>query len=60
MLILSLISSSVQFWLVNHYSIYKYSESKVFKNIKFLAEISYNWPNDLLGTNVYRTLESCW
>ena len=25
-----------------------------------MSEISNNWPNDLLGTNVYKTLESCW
>ena len=25
-----------------------------------MGEISNNWPNDLLGTNVYKTLESCW
>ena len=41
-------------------SIYEHSEIKVFKNIKFLGEISSNWPDDLLGTNVYKTLEACW
>ena len=25
--------------------------------MKFLVEISNNWPNDLLETNVYNTLE---
>ena len=35
------------------------SESKVFRYIKVLYEISNNCPNDLLGTNVYKTLESC-
>ena len=59
MLILSSISSGLEFWSVNHTSIYENSESKVFKGIKLLGEI-YNWPNDLLGTNVYKTLESCW
>ena len=39
---------------------YENSEQQVFKNIKFFGEISDNWPNDLLGTNVYKTLESCW
>ena len=60
MLILSSISSGLEFWSVNHTSIYENSESKVFKNITILAEISNNWPNDLLGTTVYKTLESCW
>ena len=60
MFILSSISSDLDFWSVNHISIHKNSESKVFKNIKFLGEISYNWPNDLLETNACKTLESCW
>ena len=30
------------------------------KNVKLLGEIDSNWPNDLLGINVYKTLESCW
>ena len=60
MFILSSISSGLEFWSVNHTSIYENSESNVFKNRKFLGEISNNWPNDLLGTNVYKTLESCW
>ena len=60
MFILSSSSSSLEFWSVNHTSLYKNSESKVFKNIKLLGEISNNWPNDVLGTNVYKTLESCW
>ena len=46
----------LQFWVVNLTSIYENSESKVFKNIIFLGEISDNWPNDLLGTSVYKTL----
>ena len=33
--------------------IYGNSESKDFKNLKFLGEISDNWPTDLLGTDVY-------
>ena len=32
----------------------------VFKNMKLLCGISNNWRNNLLGTNVYYTLESCW
>ena len=59
MFILSSISSSLEFWSVNHTLLYKNSEPKDFKNIKLLGEISSNWPNDVLGTNVYKTLESC-
>ena len=58
--ILSSISSGLEFWSVNHTSIYENSELKVFKNIKFLGETSNNWPNDSIGTNVYKTLESYW
>ena len=53
------ISSGLEFWSVNHTSIYENSESKVFKNTKFLGEISNNWPKDLLGTNLYKTFDSC-
>ena len=60
MLILSSISSGLEFWSVNHTSKYKNSKSKVFKNMKCLGEISNNWPNDLLGLNVFKTLEFCW
>ena len=60
MFILSSISRGLDFWWVNHTSIYEISEIKVSKNIKFLGEISNNWPSDLLGTNLYKTLESCW
>ena len=60
MFILSSISRGLDFWWVNHTSIYEISETKVSKNIKFLGEISNNWPSDLLGTNLYKTLESCW
>ena len=55
MLILSSISRGSEFWSVNHTSIHGNSEIKVFKNIKFLGEISSNWRNDLLGTNVHKT-----
>ena len=60
MFILSSISSGLEFWSVNHILIYENSELKVFKNINILGEISNNWPNDLLGINVYNTLELCW
>ena len=59
--ILSFISIGLQFWSVNHTSIYENSESKVFKNIfSFFGEMSNNWPNDLVVTNIYKTLEFCW
>ena len=54
--ILSSIFSGLELWSVNDTSIYENSELKVFKNIKFLDEIFDNWPNDLLGINVYKTL----
>ena len=57
MFISSSISSGLEFWSNNHNSIYQNSELNIFENIKFLGEISNNWPNDLLGTNVYKTLE---
>ena len=57
--LLSSISSSLEFWSVNYTSIKENSELKVFKNI-FFGEISNNWPNNLLGTNVYKILESYW
>ena len=50
MLILSDISSGLEFLSVNHTSICKNSELKKIKSIKFLDGISNNWPNDLLGT----------
>ena len=60
MLILSSISSGLEFWSVNHSSIYKKSESKVFKNITFQGEISNKWPNDLFERTTYKILEPCW
>ena len=45
MLILSSISSGLELWSVNHTSTYENSEPNVFTNIKFLGEISNNWPN---------------
>ena len=60
MFILSVILSGLKFWSVNHSSIHENSELKVLNNIKFFGEVSNNWPNDLLGTNAYKTLQSCW
>ena len=60
MFILPSIARGLEFLSVNHTSIYENSELKVFKNIKYFGEISSNLPNGLLGTNVYKTLESCW
>ena len=59
MLISSSISRVLEFWSVIHTSVYENSDSKVFKNMKFSDEISINWPNNLLGLNVYKTLEFC-
>ena len=60
MFILSFISSALEFWSVNHTSIYENLEFNVLKNIKILCEISNDWPNDLLGTNTYEVIESYW
>ena len=60
MFILSFISSGLEFWSVNHSSIYENYELKDFQNVKFLGEISNNWPNDLLEVNINKTLEFCW
>ena len=60
MFILSCIYRGLEFWSVNHTSTYENSELKVFKIIKIFGEISRNWPYHLLGTNVYKILESCW
>ena len=54
------IPRGLKFWSENHISIFETSESKVCKNIKLSGEISNNWPNNLLGTNVYKTLEFYW
>ena len=40
MLTSSSISSGLEFWSVNHTSIYKNYELKIFKNMEFLVEIS--------------------
>ena len=57
--ILSSFSGGLELWFVTHTSIYENSESIFFQNIKFLGEVSNNWLKDLLGTNVYKTLEFC-
>ena len=58
--IFSSISPDLLFWSVNHTTMHENSELNVYKNMKFVGEISNNWPNDLLETNVYKTLDSCW
>ena len=60
MFISSTIFIVLEFWSGNHISVNKISKLKVFKNITFLGEISNNWPNNLFGTNVYKSLEFCW
>ena len=60
MFTLSLISRGLELWSVNHTSICENSELKICKYIIFLGEICSNWRNDLLGANVYKTLQSCW
>ena len=42
------ISSSLEFWSVNHTSIYENSELVVLKNVTFFGEISSDWTNYLL------------
>ena len=59
MFLLSSISRGSEFWSVHHASIYESSDLKLFLNIKFFGEVSSNWQNDFLGTNFYKTLESC-
>ena len=51
-----ILSSGLEFWSVNHISIHENFKSNVFKNRKFFGGISNNWPNDLLKTNVYKTV----
>ena len=55
--ILCSISRRLDIWSVNQSSTYENSEPNVFKKIKSSAEICNIWPNDLLGTNVYKSLE---
>ena len=58
--ILSSISNGWLFWSVNHSSVCEDSELNIFKKIENLGEVSNRIPNCLLGTNVYKPLESCW
>ena len=60
MFILSSIFSGLEFWSVNHTSIYENTELNFFKNIEFLGEICNNWLNVLLRINAHKTLEPCW
>ena len=60
MFILPSISRVLWFWYLNYTSVYENSESNVLKNLTFLGEISSNRPNDLLGTNIYNTVDFCW
>ena len=60
MFILSPITSGLEFWFVKHTSIYKNSELTILKNIKVLGELFNTLPNNLLGVNVDKTLESSW
>ena len=59
MFILCSISSDLEFWSVHHTSVNGNSTLEVYKNI-FLGKISNKWPKDLLGANLFKTLESCW
>ena len=58
--ILSSISSGLEFWSVNHVSLYENSELNFLKDITFFSEISDNWPIDLFETSLYKALQSCW
>ena len=46
MFVLSSISRGLEFWSVNHTLIYENFELKVLRNVKFLVEVSNNWPID--------------
>ena len=58
--ILFSISNGWLFWSENHTILSANSELNGFKKIWFFGDISNKLPNGLLGTNVYKTLESCW
>ena len=55
---MSSISNGWLFCSVNYTSIAWNPELNVFKKIWFFGEISNKLPNGLLGTNVYKSLES--
>ena len=56
--ILSSISNGWLFWSVKHTLMAWNSELNIFKEIRFVGEISNKLP--MVGTNVYKNLESCW
>ena len=56
MFIISGISRGLEFWSVNHTSIYKNSKLKVLKIQNILLKHLINWPNDSLGTNLHKLL----
>ena len=47
--ILSSISIGLLFWSINHTLIYGIPELYVFKNIRFVSDVSNNWQNGLFG-----------
>ena len=58
MFILSSVSRGLELRFVNDASIDENSQSNVFKNVKFLGEISNNGPNDFLVSN--RCIQHSW
>ena len=52
MLILSPNSSGLYFWSVNHTPMHEHFELKAFKDTNLFDEMSSDWPNDLLDTNL--------
>ena len=57
---ISAICNDWLFWSVNHTSMVWNSNLNAFKGIKHVGAISNKLPNDLFGTNVYKTYEPCW
>ena len=62
MFILSSICRGLESWSVNHTSIYEKSESKVFKNIRFLVEIFNKYLKYLivLYTRLLSLVDNCY
>ena len=58
--ILSSICRRLEFWSVNHTSVYENSEPNVFPKYKIFRWNTNNCPNNLLRTNAYKTVELCW
>ena len=56
---MSPINSDLEFWSVNRASMYENPKLYVFRNKKFVGEVTYYCPADLFVTNVYKTLKSC-